>query len=104
MLLLIETRATDLARYSIRHATGFCTGRAAVQSRAYTSMPSRGISMAANDSGDKSGTEQIGLVTFCVCGAAVAIVFFGGANWPTAAAICGLAGMGLGMAFLILKK
>ncbi|HEY3965267.1 MAG TPA: hypothetical protein VGM05_12000 [Planctomycetaceae bacterium] len=59
--------------------------------------------MAENDSGNK-GKETAGFVAVCVCIASVAIVVVAGSSWPNAVAICGLSVMGVGIAFLILKK
>jgi hypothetical protein len=53
---------------------------------------------------NKRANDSLSLLVICVCCAAVAIFVIGGATWPAAVAICGLSVMGVGIAFIIMKK
>ena len=55
----------------------------------------------------KDATSQVALIAFLVCGAAGAVIFLGATvvgGWPAAVAVCALAGMGVGMSYLILNR
>jgi len=60
--------------------------------------------MSTNEPESKRRIDGAVVTGFLVCLAAVGIVFIGGANPWTAIAVSGLCFMGLGIAFLVLRK
>jgi uncharacterized membrane protein len=63
-----------------------------------------GMATPMTDPESKRANDNMSLLVICVCCAAVAIFVIGGATWPAAVAVCGLSVMGIGIAFLIIRK